>query len=229
MKGFRSILSAILLSSIATISYTQVYVGARGGASLTKTMGSGYVQNYTGELSHIITANGGIFLKVPIAGGLSFRPEVGFTQTGAGFTASDAFDLIGVNLPLSGTIHQKLSYVQAPVLLEYEFGGAERAVAPYIVAGPTVGYLIDAKTVSRASFLLFRTKPIKVPIATNVFNRFEVGAAIGAGLNFSVGNSKLFVEGRYNRGFTRVYDTPVIQVPVYNQAFSLMAGMAISL
>jgi hypothetical protein len=62
-----------------------------------------------------------------------------------------------------------------------------------------------------------------------MFNRFEVGGVGGAGLSFEVGNAKLFVEGRYERGFTRVYDTPVVQVPVYNQSFSVLAGFSIPL
>ncbi|MCU0340537.1 MAG: PorT family protein [Spirosomaceae bacterium] len=229
MKTLRNALTVTLLVAFGFSASAQLAVGARGGATLAKTMGSGYIQNYTGELNPIVSGNAAVFLKVPIAGGLSFRPEIGYVQNGAGFTANELMDLVGVNLPLSGSLRQRMTYVQAPLLLQYEFGGKEAPVKPYIVLGPTFSYLVDGKIVSRADLLVFRSRPLRTNIGLGVFNRFDIGAAAGAGLNFDLGTVQMMLEARYDRGFTPVYDAPVVRVPVHNQAVSVMAGFAIPL
>ena len=221
-------LIAFFTLSFVASTQAQVLMGARGGATLSKTTGNGFIENFTGQLDYIVSGNAAIFVEIPLTNGLSLRPELGFVQSGAGVALGTSFSLVGVNMPIGGTVRQRNTYVQAPLLLKYEFGN-ENAVKPYLIAGPTLGYLVDAKVVSRANLLVFRTAPVKVNIGTGMFNRFEVGGAVGAGLTFDLGASKLFVEGRYERGFTRVYDTPVVQLPVHNQSFSLLAGFAIPL
>ena len=221
-------LVAFFTFSVVASTQAQVLMGARGGATLSKTTGNGFIENFTGNLDYIVSGNGAIFVEIPLAGGLSFRPELGFVQSGAGAKLGTSFGLLGVDMPIGGTVRQRNTYVQAPLLLKYEFG-SENTVKPYLIAGPTLGYLVDAKVVSRANLLVFRTAPVKVNIGTEIFNRFEVGGAIGGGLAFDLGAGKLFVEGRYERGFTRVYDTPIVQLPVHNQSFSVLAGFAIPL
>lgn len=230
MKTFRNSLTAILILTTGIFANAQISIGARGGASLAKTTGNGgFVENFTGNLNYIVSGNGGVFLQIPIVGGLSFRPELAYKQSGAGISSNDLLDLVGVNIPLGGSIKQRLTYIQAPLLLQYDFGYQDSPVKPYIVIGPTFNYLADGKIVSRADLILFRTQPNRTSVGLGGFNRFEVGGAGGVGLSFAVGKGKVFVEGRYERGFTRVYDTPIVQVPVHNQSFSALAGFSIPL
>ncbi len=230
MKTFRNSLAAILILTTGIFANAQISIGARGGASLAKTTGNGgFVENFTGNLNYIVSGNGGVFLQIPIAGGLSFRPELAYKQSGAGISSNDLLDLVGVNIPLGGSIKQRLTYIQAPLLLQYDFGYQDSPVKPYIIVGPTFNYLADGKIVSRADLILFRTQPNRTNIGLGGFNRFEVGGAGGVGLSFAVGKGKVFVEGRYERGFTRVYDTPIVQVPIHNQSFSALAGFSIPL
>ena len=227
MKAIRIGLAiAIFAITINTIK-AQVSIGAKGGASLTKTMGSGFIQNYTGELNYIVSGNGAVYLEMPIAGNLSFRPEIGYTQTGAGASLGTSFNITGVDMPIGGTVRQRLTYLQAAPMLKYEFGNEESAVKPYIILGPTLNYMVDAKLVTRADLIIFRSQPYRIDLPLGTFNQFQVGGAGGLGLSFDLGNSKVFIEGRYERGFTRVYDVPVLRVPVHNQSFSFMAGFSI--
>ena len=113
------------------------------------------------------------------------------------------------------------------MLLQNNFGSDDSPVKPYLIAGPTFSYLADGKIVSRADLLLFQPQPTRTKIGLGSFNRFEVGGAGGLGLSFDLGNAAMFVEGRYERGFTRLYDTPVVRVPVHNQSFSVLAGFSI--
>ncbi len=230
MKTFCNSLAAILILTTGIFANAQISIGARGGASLAKTTGNGnFIENFTGNLNYIVSGNGGVFLQIPIVGGLSFRPELAYKQSGAGISSNDLLDLVGVNIPLGGSIKQRLTYIQAPLLLQYDFGYQDSPVKPYIVVGSTFNYLADGKIVSRADLILFRTQPNRTNIGLGGFNRFEVGGTGGVGLSFSVGKGKVFVEGRYERGFTRVYDTPIVQVPVHNQSFSALAGFSIPL
>ena len=230
MKTFRNSLAVILILTTGIFANAQISIGARGGASLAKTTGNGgFVENFTGNLNYIVSGNGGVFLQIPIAGGLSFRPELAYKQSGAGISSNDLLDLVGVNIPLGGSIKQRLTYIQAPLLLQYDFGYQDSPVKPYIVVGPSFNYLADGKIVSRADLILFRKQPNRTDIGLGGFNRLEVGGVGGVGLSFAVGKGKVFVDGRYERGFTRVYDTPIVQVPVHNQSFSALAGFSIPL
>ncbi|AEI48492.1 porin family protein [Runella slithyformis] len=230
MKRLRCLFTAIAIVCVGVSARAQVALGARGGVSLAKTTGNGgFIENFTGNLDYIVSGNGAVFLKVPIAGGLSFRPELGYKQSGAGISSDNLLDLIGVNIPLGGSIRQRLTYIQAPMLFQYDFGDEDSPVQPYLIAGPTFNYLADGKIVSRADLIIFQTQPTRTPIGLGTFNRFEVGAAGGAGLSFNVGSSKVFIEGRYERGLTRLYDTPIVRVPVHNQSFSVLAGFSIPL
>lgn len=230
MKTVRISLAIILMAVVGITANAQVSVGVRGGASFSKTTGNGgFIENFTGNLNYIVSGNGGVFLQIPIAGGLSFRPELAYKQSGAGISSNNLLDLVGVNIPLGGSIKQRLTYIQAPLLFQYDFGYEDSPVKPYLILGPSFNYLADGKIVSRADLILFRTQPTRTSIGLGMFNRFEVGGVGGAGLSFEVGNAKLFVEGRYERGFTRVYDTPVVRVPIHNQSFSVLAGFSIPL
>ncbi|MEZ4903313.1 MAG: porin family protein [Spirosomataceae bacterium] len=230
MKTICNSLVVFLLIAVSFSTNAQVSMGVRGGASLSKTTGHGnFIENFTGNMDYIVSGNGGIFLQIPITGGLSFRPELAYKQSGAGLSSNNLLDLAGVNIPLGGTIRQRLTYVQAPLLLQYDFGDNGSIVKPYIVVGPSFNYLADGKIVSRADLILFRSQPMRTDIGLGAFSRFEVGGVGGAGLSFAVGQAKVFVEGRYERGFTRVYDTPVVSVPVHNQSFSALVGLAIPL
>jgi hypothetical protein len=230
MKTVRKSLAAILIVAVGIVAHAQVSIGVRGGASLSKTTGNGgFIENFTGNLNYIVSGNGGVFLQIPIAGGLSFRPELAYKQSGASISSDNLLDLVGVNIPLGGSIKQRLTYIQAPLLLQYDFGYEDSPVKPYVILGPSFNYLADGKIVSRADLILFRTQPTRTSIGLGGFNRFEVGGVGGVGLSFAVGKGKIFVEGRYERGFTRVYDTPIVQVPVHNQSFSALAGFSIPL
>jgi Outer membrane protein beta-barrel domain len=229
MKTFKNGCLFVVFCLFVMGAQAQISVGVRGGATLAKTTGNGFVENFTGQLDYIASGNGGIFVEIPLGKKLSFRPELAYVQGGAGAALGTSFSVLGLDMPIGGTVRQRLTYFQAPLLFKYELGASDNAIKPYIVAGPTLGYLLDAKVVSRANVLLFRTQPVKVDIGTGAFNRFEAGGAVGAGLSFEAGASKIFVEGRYERGFTRVYDTPIVRLPVHNQSFSLMAGVAFPL
>lgn len=230
MKTVRNSIAILLFIAVSFAANAQISIGARGGASLSKTTGNGgFIENFTGNLDYIVSGNGGIFLQIPIAGGLSFRPELAYKQSGAGISSNGLLDLVGVNIPLGGTIRQRLTYVQAPLLFQYDFGHVDSPVKPYVIVGPSFNYLADGKIVSRADLILFRSQPMRTNIGLGSFNRFEVGGVGGAGLSFAVGQAKLFVEGRYERGFTRVYDTPVVRIPVHNQSFSALVGFSIPL
>ncbi|WP_273214514.1 porin family protein [Runella zeae] len=229
MKRLRHTLTALFVALVGFSSQAQVSIGARGGVSLAKTMGNGFIENFTGELDYIVSGNGALFLQVPISGGLSFRPEIGYRQSGAGITSNNLLDLIGANLPLGGSLKQRLTYIQAPMLLQYDFGYEDSPVRPYVILGPSLNYLAAGKIVSRADLFLFQTPPTRTSIGLGSFSRFELGGAGGLGVSFDLGVAKMLIEGRYERGFTRVYDSGIVRIPVHNQSFSLLAGFSIPL
>ena len=148
MKTVRISLAIVLMAVVSIAANAQVSIGVRGGASLSKTTGTGgVIENFTGNLNYIVSGNGGVFLQIPIAGGLSFRPELAYKQSGAGISSDNLLNLIGVNIPLGGSIKQRLTYIQAPLLFQYDFGYEDSPVKPYVILGPSFNYLADGKIV----------------------------------------------------------------------------------
>jgi hypothetical protein len=93
----------------------------------------------------------------------------------------------------------RLSYVELPVLLSVSLGSG--SFRPYLLAGPTVGYLTSAKAQRLATGEEMDT--------LDLFKRTDIGASFGGGFSVPVGGARVFVEGRYSLGLKNILkDTP---------------------
>lgn len=120
---------------------------------------------------------------------LSLRFEPMFRVKGSDVT----FALFGP-APSTPTGSLRLSYLELPVLLSLSLGSG--AVRPYLLAGPTLGYLTSAKAKDNASGT--------ETDALDAFNRTDLGVSLGGGLSAPVGRARVFVEGRYNLGLKNI-------------------------
>jgi Outer membrane protein beta-barrel domain len=90
----------------------------------------------------------------------------------------------------------RLSYVELPVLFRVSGRGK---VQPYVMAGPTLGYLVRARIRGQS-----QSRPTEEKDAKEDFKKLDFGLDLGAGVRFPAGRASLFVEGHYVRGLWNV-------------------------
>ena len=94
----------------------------------------------------------------------------------------------------------KIAYLEVPVFLK--LAAQTNTIQPYIMAGPTVGLLLSAKTKIDAPAI-----GVGVEVNTeDILNFIDFGLGFGAGMNFSTGKNAIFVECRYTHGLFNVAD-----------------------
>lgn len=89
----------------------------------------------------------------------------------------------------------KFAFLELPVFLKAEFGNTVR---PYLMAGPTVGYLLTADTEVEYSGLTFKGD------LKEVTEDLDFGLGFGAGLRYPLSTISIFVEGRYFLGLVNM-------------------------
>jgi hypothetical protein len=87
----------------------------------------------------------------------------------------------------------KSSYVELPIFFKAEFGNTVR---PYLMAGPSVAILLQADLEAELGDIIFKGD------AKNATESVDFAAAFGAGVNYPLGRSAIFLEARYFLGFT---------------------------
>lgn len=93
-----------------------------------------------------------------------------------------------------GSADVRASYLEVPLMMAYEFR-EEGMLQPYVMAGPTFGYLLRAR--QTAPFI-----PASAERITERMNRWETGLTGGFGLMMPMGSGTAFVQGRYYHGLT---------------------------
>jgi len=130
----------------------------------------------------------------------------------------------------------KFAFLELPVFLKAEFGSTVR---PYLMAGPTVGYLLSADTEVEYSNLTFKGD------LKEVTEDFDFGLGFGAGLRYPISTVSIFVEGRYVLGLLNMQKGgtfelsagPIVEEITWdkdedaykNRGIQIMAGMTFSL
>lgn len=130
----------------------------------------------------------------------------------------------------------KFAFWELPVFLKAEFGNSVR---PYLMAGPTVGYLLSADTEVEYSGLTFKGD------LKEVTEKIDFGLGFGAGLRYPLSAISIFVEGRYTLGLVNMQKGgtftmsagPITEeitwdkeVDAYkNRGIQIMAGVAFAL
>lgn len=115
----------------------------------------------------------------------------------------------------SGNSTLKVDYIEVPVLAKIGFG-PPGPFSPHIVAGPYVGFNINAEvedgggnTVDMEEFV----------------NEVDIGGMVGLGADFSLGLAKLNAQVRYSMGFTSVF-TDQFDDDEKNAVLSVVVGFS---
>jgi opacity protein-like surface antigen len=199
---------SLLLAPLAAHAQKRVDSAAGFGVKLGLT-----VTNFGGEdaddLGFLDFENklgfaAGALMNIPLSPMVSLQPELMFVTKGA------EVEIFGRN---EGYL--SLNYLEIPVLVRVDVPVAAN-VAPFVVAGPALGFLLSAKAVDRNG----NTDNIK-----DDFENVDLGFIVGGGLGIPLSSGGVIdIEVRYEVGLADINDDRNFNVELENRAFFILGG-----
>jgi hypothetical protein len=227
MKTTRWFLLTCLVSLLSfSFVSAQWSVGVRGGAYLGTVTKPELLTTFTPDFRWSPGTSAAVFAEYQLSEHVALRPEVLFQQKGFQMKEGASLKMAGLPVPLGVRSAYRVNYVETPVLLKLSTGGEGAQL--YAIAGPSVGYATGARLVTHPQALV-EFRPVRTSVNLDALNyqRFEFSAVAGAGLSVKAGAGQLLAEARYQHGFTRLVDVPLVRANARNQGVSVSLGYSI--
>jgi hypothetical protein len=191
-----------LIGTIETSQAQSAYLtaGPKAGLNLSSFMGKD-----ASSASIIPGANAGFFLSYTVYDELGITAELLYSMKGAKIRNS-----------IITNSTTRLHYVEMPILARYLFQSGTRTI-PTIFAGPSLNYLITAKST--------------LPSEENVkdrYKKFDVGAVFGAGVNIDLDKKWWIIDVRFTPGLLKTSSLPDPK-RIRNAVFSLNVAYGFNL
>lgn len=222
-----TVLALFLFSAFQ--SFAQLSIGARAGVRFA-TM-DGFEEALFDEDGIDLETNALIGIETGAIVAYQFSPlfslqgEITYVQKGTELSFEE--NILGQEIAGTSTI--SVNYFEFAPLAKFTFG--DGMVGAFVQAGPSIGYGLNGELKSTSSFNgETETETEDLDFEDDEFSRTDFGAIFGAGVTFNLGTVNLFVDGRYNLGFTNNYsgdDEP--EIDVTNRGVSATVGVLIPL
>ena len=197
MKKLFLIASFMVLGGAAAQAQDAFHFGAKGGVNFANLAGDDAADQESRTSFYA-----GLVAELPVSEMFSIQPEVIYSAQGSTIAAIDEDNTFDVD----DNIEYQLDYIQVPLLAKiYLADGLS------IQAGPSFNFLVSEEIDFQPT-----SSSGDIDIEDGA-NDFEFGTA--AGLEYQFDNG-FFIQGRYTRGFTRIYDN----VNAYNYAIQAGVG-----
>lgn len=217
--------AAFLLTLSVQQLVAQSSVGIRGGVNISNINQSDVVDAVTPELDNLTAFSIAGFMEFPLTSAITFQPELAYTVKGFSLAQGADIDLFGAPLPVGVTAKTSFDYLELPLLMKARFGNEQAEF--FLLAGPSVGYALGGQVKTQATGLLdLNLTKTNVNLDAINYKRFEFAGIVGAGFAFDAGFGKFIIDGRYQHGFTQLYDIPLVGENVTNRGFAVNAGFA---
>jgi len=228
MKRFTLAGIAALALMMVRPATAQVQVGIRAGANWGAVSRPDLADNFSPTFRLSPGPTGAIFLEAPLGERVAFRAEAQYIQKGFVVNERLNFNMGSFPVPLGARVSYQTHYIEAPLLLKVNL--TDGPVQVYALAGGAVGYAVDGRIRTRATGL-FRTQALDIPLNTGsgLVNSWDFSGIGGLGIGGEVGAGRLFLEARYQHGFSRNYDLPVVQLPIRNRGVNVSVGYSFPL
>jgi Outer membrane protein beta-barrel domain len=209
-------------------SNAQLQVGGKGGISIPKLKGnSEQSKGYTSREG----VYGGLFVTYQFTPSVYLQAEINFSPQGGqrkGMQQIPSDAIEGISLPGDLSLYANfnnvtiLNYLEIPILAKLVWGDRVRY---YASAGPHIAFLIEAKTKTSGSNLLYMDAGGTTPLMQNgspfpavSFNsttdikesikKINAGVQGGVGVQYPLGPGMIFLEGRAIAGLINIQAHP---------------------
>jgi hypothetical protein len=218
----------VLLLFFCSTGFSQILIGAKGGISIPNLKGNNeQSKGYTSRLD----GYGGIIVNFQLTPYLSLQPEVNFSPQGGqrkGMQPVPSDAVSGIILPSGTKLYARfnttsiLNYIEVPVLAKLILGDK---LGYYLCAGPHIAFLVEAKTKTSGTSSLYFDEGGTIPVGSNgnilppvSFNSntdikeniktVNAGLQGGLGVQYTIGRSTFFIDGRAIIGLTNIQTNP---------------------
>lgn len=227
MKTTSWMLALSLLVGLGSLSFAQgsFSFGVKGGMMATNLVLPDGLDQVVENPDFSFVANPvlGLVGEWQVLPALALQPELNFSTKGFQLRQDGGVQLFGVSVPAGVVAYSEFRYLEVPVLAKLSFG--EGDVRGYVGAGPVVGYALDGRLNTRATVLVeLDLTDTPIDLERIDYRRFEAGLVAGAGIAVEALHGRFFLDGRFQRGLTEVYDLPLIRDRLQFRGLSLAAG-----
>jgi len=204
------ILTGIILS--CTLAHSQLAYEMHGGAILANL--SEHYDNQEGFNGKFrFSERIGVGAQLPVAAGVSFRPELNFVSKGVRIDESYSLSMGGSNYSFTAKGLMKLSYLELPLNLVY-MQPSQKGAAFFIGAGPSVSIGLGGKATAHVIEIadgdrqeINQTANVKFDEKENPNDDDQHYKAVEFGINFLTGfqlHNKVFIAANFNQGLTNI-------------------------
>ena len=182
---FSKIVVAFVLTLAISVNAQKPYAGVLGGMNFADLNINFVDMKHNGyEVSSRTLFGVGGFIGINLNEFLSIQLEPLFLEKGGLYTEPSIPDM-----------RIKSNHIDLPLILK---AGIGEEIRPYILGGGYLSFVLDASLETELAGLSL------VGDLTEILNRTEFGAMIGAGISFPVWYGSILIEGRYTLGLTNL-------------------------
>ncbi len=226
MKKLVFIISLVMLF-LANVVTAQFSVGLKAGFASNDVSAEFYIDAVNTAPKGYTSAIWGLTAEVPLHQNISILTELYKTRKGFTMEESTSFQVLGIHVPVGGSVTTSLSYIETPILLKASIGSP--TVQGYGLLGASMAYATSAVISPRATLLInFNLPEIEIDLSNDVYNRWNTSAVVGGGAQFSVGRGKIFVDARYQLGLNDLIDSPTVDLKLRNHSLMFSTGYSIT-
>jgi len=221
---------SFLLLTVGTTAQVSHSFGLRGGLHYSDVSVPAVQNNLNINPKGLSSYEAALFYELHLGGNFTFRPEIGYAKKG--FILDEGVDFEIANFPIGIGVEAltEIHYVQIPLLAKYTFFGSDQTFRPYLMAGPSFGYGVEATMETKVKSLIdLNVNRTDIDLSNSTYERIEWAVVGGLGLEIKVGEGHhLFAEGRYIHSYTDLLNDTRIDLRLRSQGIGLSAGYKLS-
>jgi len=219
----RLVFISIALLSIAISAQAQFTYGLKAGFHRNNITDPPFFNLLPIDIKPITGAAYGGLVSWQFHPHMAVQSELLYTEKGFGIREYLDLEIFNWQVPIGITLQHRVKYLEVPLLLKGIAGNNWMEAAVY--AGPSAAYATSGKIKARPHlFVDFWGFDFPLDLDAARYNRWEVNGIVGGELAIKAGKSRIFLDGRYIHGFTRIYDAPVIDVQSMNRGMEFTTG-----
>lgn len=207
-----------------TVLNAQLAIGPRVGINYATV--SSDLRNFEPEYNLGVSA--GVVLEIGLSDDFAIQPELMFNQRGYRQTLTGEF------LGAEATAENELiaNYLELGVLAKYTIGNKE-SVSVFFVAGPSIGFGLNAKAQGEEFGFEFQVVEFEEDInfgdENEDLNPIDVKLSFGGGINIPTSIGQIFVDTRYDLGLANTVGNEDIaeKIETLNRGINVTVGLLV--
>lgn len=203
----------------------QTYLGLKTGISVSNPQSQNMIDALNKAPESFTSFLVGVSSEISLSQSFSFQPELQFVKRGFSVRQGTIVEALGVPIPIGARANTTVNYIDLPLLAKAKLGiGSTRL---YGVIGPSIGYALSAKVQPKVTLLLdFNLPTISIDLSDAQYQRTDIAAVFGAGVEHNLGSGKLFADVRYQHSFNSMINNTLVDVQFKNSGAQIALGYA---